>query len=197
MKPSETSLPAEAPEPPVEITRWLRLWQHDPEARERVLELVYTHLRRLARWRLRNRGADTTLQATELVHETYLRLASQNRMEWQSRNHFFAIAAQAMRRVVLDHTRRHRANRRIAPRRKVPLDEAPELAVQPRIDLLALDQALDRLATVDRRQARLVELRFFAGLSIHDTAVVLGSSPATVKRDWQLAQAWLRREMAR
>lgn len=193
---NETTPSPSEPQPSVEITRLLQRWRDDPEARDKVVELVYAHLRQLARWRLRNRKPDTTLQVTELVHETYLRLASQSRMEWQNRNHFFAIAAQAMRRIVLDHTRRHQAARRIAPQDQVPLDAIPELAIQPKIDLLALDQALSRLAEVDARQANLVELRYFAGLSIHDTAVILGSSPATVKRNWRLAQAWLRREMS-
>ena len=179
-----------------EVTRLLRRWNGgDAKARERLLELVYRNLRGLARRQLRQERRDHTLQTTDLVHEAYLRLVGQNRLEWQSRRHFFAIAAQAMRRILLDHARRHRADKRSGASEKVPMAAIPEPAVEPGIDLIDLDDALGKLARVDRRQVLLVELRYFAGLTIHDTALVLGISPATVKREWQLAQAWLRRAM--
>ena len=180
-----------------EITRLLRQWSGgNTEARERLLELVYQNLRGLARRRLRRERRHHTLQTTDLVHEAYLRLVGQTRLEWQSRRHFFAVAAQAMRRILLDHERRRRAGKRIGPGDKVPMEAVPEPAVEPGIDLIHLDEALGKLARIDRRQVLLVELRFFAGLTIRDTALVLGISPATVKREWQLAQAWLRRAMA-
>ncbi len=188
---------------PGEATRLLAKWHHGyPEARERLLRLVYDDMRARARWRLRDERPGHTLQTTELVHEAYLRLAGKNRIEWQSRKHFLAIAAQAMRRILVDRARRRGARKRIGPGEAVPLEAVPELAAgngtghgAGPTDRIDLKGALGRLARVDARQARLVELRFFAGLSIAETAKELGISPATVKREWRFAQAWLRRAM--
>ncbi len=182
---------------PGEVTRELRDWGRGrPAAEERLLELVYDSLRALARRCLRRERRDHTLETAELVHEAYLRLTVQNGFEWQSRKHFFAIAARTVRRVLLDHARRDLAGKRIGSDDRVSFETVPEPAVGPAVDLVDLDDALARLARLDSRQARLVELRFFDGLTIHETAARLGVSPATVKREWRLAQAWLRREMS-
>ena len=179
-----------------EVTRLLRQWSGGgAEVHERLLELVYRNLRSMAQRQLRRERRHHTLQTTDLVHEAYLRLVGQSRLEWQNRRHFFAIAAQAMRRILLDHERRRRAGNRIGPGEKVPIEAVPEPAIESRIDLILLDEALGKLGSIDSRQVHLVELRFFVGLTIRDTALVLGISPATVKREWQLAQAWLRRAM--
>ncbi len=181
---------------PGEVTRRLHDWSLGrPAAEERLLALIYDSLRALARRSLRRERRDHTFQTTELVHETYLRLVAQSRYTWQSRRHFFAIAARAIRRVLLDHARRGLAGKRIGSDDKVSFEAAPEPSVGPAVDLVDLNRALARLARIDSRQARLVELRFFSGLTIRETAARLAVSPATVKREWRLAQAWLRREM--
>ena len=166
-----------------------------PGAVDRLMPLVYDELKVLAAGYLRAERADHTLQTTGLVHEAYLKLVDQRRTTWQNRAHFFGIAAQAMRRILVDHARRRRARKRDAGR-PVTLDE--ELAGQDAEsgDLLAVDQALERLALLDARQARIVELRYFGGLSIEQTAEALEISPATVKRDWVSAKAWLQRELS-
>lgn len=185
--------------PPGEVTRLLGQWHRGrPEERERLLRLIYREMRARARWRLREERPDYTLQATELVHEAYLRLTCKNRIRWRNREHFLAIAAQTMRRILFDRARRCGAQKRIGPGDQVPLDAVAELAAAQSgapIDRIDLVEALGQLARVDSRQARLVELRFFAGLSIAEAAIALGISPATVKREWQLAQAWLRRAL--
>ncbi len=193
--------------PPVadagEATRLLARWHHGPpEARERLLRLVYDDLRTRARWRLRDERRGYTLQTTELVHEAYVRLAGARRVTWRDRRHFLAVATRAMRRILVDRARRRGAGKRAGGRDQVPLDAVPELAARsaagPGRDLAAdldLGVALGRLARLDARQARLVELRCFAGLSIAEAAAELGVSPATVKREWRFAQAWLRRAM--
>jgi len=166
-----------------------------PGAVDQLLVQVYDELKVLAAGYLRAERADHTLQTTALVHEAYLKLVDQRRTSWQNRGHFFGIAAQAMRRILVDHARRRRARKRDAGR-LVTLDE--ELAGQDAEsgDLLAVDQALERLALLDARQARIVELRYFGGLSIEQTAETLEISPATVKRDWVSAKAWLQRELS-
>jgi len=166
-----------------------------PGAVDQLLTQVYDELKVLAAGYLRAERADHTLQTTALVHEAYLKLVDQRRTSWQNRGHFFGTAAQAMRRILVDHARRRRARKRDAGR-PVTLDE--ELAGQAAEsgDLLAVDQALERLALLDARQARIVELRYFGGLSIEQTAEALEISPATVKRDWVSAKAWLQRELA-
>lgn len=187
-----------------EVTGVLVAWSRgEGAAADHLLPMVYDELRRLAARALRRESPDHTLEATALVHEAYLKLVDQSRVDWQNRGHFFAVAAQAMRRILIDHARRHHAKKRGGDVRLVPLDEVAVLlagsedAAVAASDLVALDRALDRLAAVDQQQARLVELRFFAGLTLEETATALGVSVSTVKLDWRLARAWLRRELAR
>ncbi len=175
------------------LTRLLQDWQRgDAAAADELVPLVYTELRRIAAQRLRAERPGQTLQPTVLVHEAWMRLADQ-RAGWQNRSHFFAIAAQAMRRIVVDRARRRTAAKRGGHAEPVPLDEVAHLLASPLPDdrLLLLDAALDRLAALDARQARVVELRYFAGLSVVDTAEALDVSPTTVKREWAVARAWL------
>ena len=180
---------------PGEVTALLRAWSSgDREALERLLPLVYAELRRLAASQMRRERSDHTLQPTALVHEAYVRLVDQ-RLAWKDRGHFFGVAARAMREVLVDHARRRRAGKRSSRPHRISLDAA-DVAVQPQtIDLLALDEALKSLTAFDERQARLVELRLFAGLTVQESAEVLGCSPATASRDYRHAEAWLRRRM--
>jgi RNA polymerase sigma factor (TIGR02999 family) len=182
---------------PTDVTRLLLDWSRgDRTALDRLMPLVYDQLRALADRSLCHERSGHTLQGTALVHEAYLKLVDQRQVRWQDRAHFFGVAAQLMRRILVDHARRHRAAKRGSGERRLPLDEAEAAASQPPlVDWLALDGALDRLATLDERQARIVELRFFGGLTIEETAAVLQVSPATVKNDWSLARAWLYREL--
>jgi len=178
------------------INELLASWgRGDPEAREALIPVVYDELRRLARHHLRRERPDHTLQSAALVNEAYLRLVRQEPPQWQNRAHFFGVAAQMMRHILVDHARNRLAAKRGAGVPRLALD--PELApAQERgIDLVLLDDALTRLAELDPQQARLIELRFFAGLSIEETAVVMDISPATVKREWATARVWLRREL--
>lgn len=166
-------------------------------AADQLIPLIYAELREIASRQMRRERGDHTLQPTALVHEAFLRLVGNNQSTWQNRQHFLGVAAQAMRRTLVDHARRRRAQKRGGNDEKIELDEALLAGSEaPAVDLEALDSALTSLGELDRRQARIVELRFFAGLSVEETAEVLGISPATVKRDWQFAKAWLRREMA-
>ena len=183
--------------PPLDdLTRLLVAWSHgEPGALDRLVPLVYGQLRRQARLQLRHERAGHTLQPTALVHEAFLRLVGQSRAQWQNREQFFAVAARAMRRVLVDHARARAAAKRGDGRTLIALDEAPDPAAPPAVDVLALDQALDRLAAIDLRQARAVELRYFAGLSAPETAAALEVSLATVNRDWAMARAWLFREL--
>jgi RNA polymerase sigma factor (TIGR02999 family) len=168
-----------------------------PEALDRLLPAVYDELRRLADSYLRRERADHTLQATALVHEAYLKLIDQHSVNWQNRAHFFGVAAQLMRRILVDHARRHLREKRGGQRQKLSLDEAVSWAEEREVDLVALDDALNELAKFDERKSRLVELRFFSGLSIEETAEVLGIAPSTVLRDWSLAKAWLYNQITR
>jgi len=178
------------------VTKLLVQWtEGDPRALEDLLPLVYDELRRLARGYLFRERSDHTLQSTALVHEAYLRLVDQN-VSWQNRAHFFGIAAEMMRRILVDHAREKNAAKRGDGIYKVTLDEEIMGPGQRDVEVLALDQALTRLAKLDPQQSRIVELRFFAGLSIEDTASILKISPATIKRDWAMAKAWLFREMS-
>jgi RNA polymerase sigma-70 factor (ECF subfamily) len=181
-----------------DVTKILQEVSHgDKDAPARLMPLVYDELRRLADHYLRQERSDHTLQPTALVHEAYLKLIDQSRVEWQGRAHFLGVAAQLMRRILVDHARRHHASKRGGFRQKLSLDEAVDYS-QPRdLDLVALDDALNALAQFDERQSRIVELRFFGGLTIEETAEALGVSPATVKVDWNMAKAWLRREISR
>lgn len=167
----------------------------DPGAVDRLLPLVYDELRALARRELRRERSDHTLQPTALVHEAYLKLARLDRLEWRDRAHFFGAAAGTMRRVLVSHARRKRAEKRGGGAKAVPLENVVLAARERPEDVLALDEALARLADLDSRQAQVVECRFFAGMSVPETAEALGISPATVKRDWTAARAWLNREL--
>jgi RNA polymerase sigma-70 factor, ECF subfamily len=161
------------------------------------MPLVYDELRRLAQHYLRRERADHTLQSTALVHEAYVRLVGQASPPWQSRAHFFGIAARLMRQILVEHARAHQAAKRGGNAFKLTLEDASALAQPADVDLVALDDALRKLSALDARQSRIVELRFFAGLTIEDAAEVLKISPATVAREWTIARAWLYREVAR
>lgn len=178
-----------------DVTALLVAWGNGEEAAGGVLiDAVYGELRRLARGYLGRERPGHSLPPTALVHEAYLKLVDQRRVRWQNRTHFFAIAAQQMRRILVDHARARAAAKRGADL-TVPLTGI-DVGVDPRApDLLALDEALNALARIDRRQSQLVELRFFGGLTVEETAAVLGIAPITVKRDWTLARTWLYREL--
>jgi RNA polymerase sigma factor (TIGR02999 family) len=178
------------------ITHLLKEWSAgDQLALDRLTPLVYEELRQLATRYMRRERPGHTLQTTALIHEAYLRLIDANDVNWQSRAHFFAIAAKLMRRILVEHARRRDAHKRGGSVIRLPLDETLAVADETDVDLLAIDEALNRLAAVDPQQARVVELRFFSGLSVEETAAALGVSPKTVKRDWSVARAWLRREI--
>jgi RNA polymerase sigma-70 factor, ECF subfamily len=162
---------------------------------DRFTRLVYEELRRIARRRLQLERTDHTFSTTDLVHEAYLKLAQLDRMQWRSRSHFCATAAQAMRRILVNHAVSRKREKRGAAPRRVALDDVLLLADERGEELLALDDALSRLAGLDERQARVVECRFFGGMTIAETAEALDLSPATVKRDWVAARAWLNREL--
>lgn len=180
-----------------DITMWLAEWRHgDDAALERLVPLVYDELRRIAARQLRGERSNHTLQPTELVHEAFLRLVRQN-VSWQNRAHFFGVAAEIMRRLLVDHARKKRADKRGAGMETIALDERIEWPAARDLDIVALDECLTALAELDPQQAKVVELRFFAGLSIEETAEVLGVSDSTVKREWRVARAWLLREMQR
>jgi RNA polymerase sigma-70 factor (ECF subfamily) len=179
------------------ITELLIDWgKGDQAALEKLMPLVYNELRRLANNYLRRERANHTLQPTALVNEAYLKLIDQRNAQWQNRAHFFGISAQLMRRILVDHARQHQAVKRGGSnQQRLSITSAEEIAQQPGVDLLALNEALDQLASIDPQQAQIVELKFFAGLSIAETAEVLGISHATVERDWKMARAWLRRQL--
>lgn len=181
----------------VDVTRALtELSAGDPEALDRLLPVVYDHLRGIARRELRRERPDHTLNATALVHEAYLRLVQLDRIDWEGRAHFFGAAARAMRRILISYARMKKADKRGAGAEHASLDDVVVVARERPGRLLALDEALDRLAERDARQARVVECRYFAGMTVEETATALGTSPATVKRDWVLARAWLNRDLA-
>ena len=167
----------------------------DAKATDKLMTVVYAELRRLAAHYLRGERPDHTLQPTALVNEAYLQLIDQKGHRWQNRAHFIGVAAQLMRRILVDHARAHGALKRGGQQAKVPLDEAFVMSAERSDELLAVDEALTRLATHDPQQSKVVELRFFGGLSVEETAEALGISPATVKRDWNVARAWLYREL--
>jgi RNA polymerase sigma factor (TIGR02999 family) len=181
---------------PRDVTALLGEWSRgDRTALGRLLPLVYAELRRVATRQLRRERVDHTLQPTALVHEAYIRLVGQRQVDWQSRAHFYGVAAQIMRRILVDHARRHDAVKRGDGVRRVPIDEARDTAASNAIPLLDLDLALDRLEQLDADLARLVELRAFGGLTIEAAAHVLNVSLSTAKRDWRTAKAWLHREL--
>jgi len=184
--------------PPGDVTRLLERWSRgDGTALDELMPVVYKELRRLAQSYFRAEKPGHLLQATALVHEAFLRLTREPSKPIQNRAHFFAVAATAMRRILIDQARRERAEKRGGERKPLVLAEAKGGVAGESIDLLALDILLRELADLDERQARVIEMRCFAGLGIDEMAVVLGVSPATVKRDWSMAKAWLRRELSR
>jgi RNA polymerase sigma factor (TIGR02999 family) len=182
------------------VTQLLLAWRSgDTGAGERLLPVVYDELRRQAERAMRRENEAHTLQATALVHEAYLRLVDQRRVEWKSRAHFFGIAAQVMRRILVDHARGRLADKRGAGAKRITLEDANVGAAEEAgsaVEVLDLHDALERLAALDATQARVVELRYFSGLNIEETAEALDISPATVKREWSVARAWLRRELS-
>jgi RNA polymerase sigma factor (TIGR02999 family) len=181
-----------------DVTGLLRaLGRGDAAAREQLIPLVYGELRAMARRALRAERPDHTLQPTALVHEVYQRLLGQERVEWKNRAHFFAVTAVLMRRILVDHARKGSARRRGGGAQKVALsDDTPAPEQHNDVDVLALDSALEELAALDPAQARIVELRFFGGLTAEETAEVVGISRATLMREWAMARAWLRRKLA-
>lgn len=180
------------------VTKLLKDWSNgDKSALDRLMPLVYAELRKVARHHLSVEEPGHTLQSTALVHEAYLRLVDQNRVQWQDRTHFFAVSARLIRRILVDHARRRRAAKRGGPLQRLALDDSIDIHGQKDLDLVALEDALNRLAELDPQQARVIELRFFTGLTINETAVALGISPATVNRDWVTAKAWLFQQLSR
>ena len=180
-----------------DVTTLLVQWSNGDEgAAAPLLDAVYGELRGMARAQLRRERPGHTLPGTALVHEAYVKLVDQRRVKWQNRAHFFAVAAQVMRRLLVDHARTRGAQKRGQSVLVSRADVEPAVDV-PDIDVLALDRALEKLTALDPRQGRLVELRFFGGLTVEETAVVLDVAPITVKRDWVLARTWLHRELAR
>lgn len=180
-----------------EITQLLLRWSDgDRTALDQLLPLVYDELKRLARSYLRRHPQQSVLQPTILVHEAYLKLVNQQQVSWQNRAQFFGLAAKVMRDLLVDHARRTHAAKRGGGNYTVSLTEADRVGHQKEFDLIALDEALDRLAKLDARHSRVVEMKFFAGLTIEEIAGALGISHATVERDWNLARAWLHRELS-
>jgi RNA polymerase sigma factor (TIGR02999 family) len=182
---------------PQNVTQLLIKWSHgDPAALENLIPLVYEDLRRLAHHYLRSERAGHTLQTTALAHEAYFRLASQKKVDWQNRGHFFAVCAKIMRRILVDYARSRGSAKREGEARKTPLSEADVLSQQRPPDIVAVDEALKELEAIDPRKSEVVELRFFGGLTIEETAEILKVSHATVEREWSTARAWLYRELS-
>ena len=181
------------------VTALLKAWANgDEKAESQLIPLVYNELRHLARYYRRQMEGGETMRTTALVHEAYLRLAKQQTVNWENRSHFFAIAATMMRRILIDYAKTRHRVRRGGVHTDLPLEQALTVAVsETDFDLLALDEALDRLELKDKHLAKVVELRFFSGLDVVETANVMGVSESTIKRDWQMAKAWLHRELTR
>ncbi|MDQ3472937.1 MAG: sigma-70 family RNA polymerase sigma factor [Acidobacteriota bacterium] len=184
--------------PPEGVTQLLLEWgEGDKAALDKLMPLVQAELRRLANNYLRRERVNHTLQPTALVNEAYLRLIDQKNARWQNRAQFFGVAAQLMRRILVDHARFHQAQKRGgSDQQRLSLTNAEQVIDKPNIDFLALHEALNELAEIDPQQSRIVELKFFGGLSIEETAEVVGISHATVERDWKMARAWLRRKLS-
>ena len=184
------------PPSPAEVTQWLaHVDANDPAVASRLFELLYTELRRLARSHLRREDPGHTLSATALTHEAWFRLAAQTRTEWKNRGHFLAVASTMMRRILVNHAEARRAAKREAERVPLTLSGLEEIGAAPDRDVIAVHEALLAFEAIDPRAAKVVELRYFGGLEIDEIAELQGTSPATVKRDWTLARAWLRREL--
>jgi RNA polymerase sigma-70 factor, ECF subfamily len=183
--------------PQKEVTDLLVEWkQGNKAAMDLLTPLVYNELRRLAERYLRNERSAATLQPTALVHEAYLRLVAQSMPDWESRAHFFGVAAHLMRQILVDHARKHRSAKRGGGVEKLSIDEIVGLGAEKPGDIIALDDALKALGDIDERKARVIELRFFGGLSVEEAAVALSVSPATIGREQRLAEAWLHRELS-
>lgn len=181
---------------PSDFTVLLReMTKGNADAASKLTPVVYNELRRLARHQMRRERADHTLQATALVHEAYIKLVHQRSANWQNRAHFFGVAAQVMRRILIDHARGHLREKRGGDQQVVPLDEAIVFSPEKSDYLVKVDDALDRLAKLDPRQSKIVELRFFGGLTVEETAEILNISTKTVKREWSVAKAWLHGEL--
>jgi len=180
-----------------DVTQLLERWSAgDRAALDRLVPAVYDELRRMASRYLRHERPQHTLQPTALVHEAFVKLIDQRAVQWQNRAHFFGVAAQLMRRMLVDYARERDAVKRGGRLHRIPLEDAPAVTGSNAIDIMAVDTALTRLASLYPDQVRLVELRFFGGLTIEETADVLGWSPGTVKREWTMAKAWLQREIS-
>jgi RNA polymerase sigma factor (TIGR02999 family) len=181
-----------------ETTQLLHAWANgDALALQRLTPRVYQHLRRIAGHFMQNERPGQTIQATDLVHEAYLRLVDVTQMDWQDRAHFFAVSATIMRRILLDRARKRTAAKRGGNIHAVNLDEIPDLSSQRADDLIAVDDAIEALARIDPRKAKIIELRYFGGLTVEEAAAVLKISPDTVLRDWKVAKAWLVRELGK
>ncbi|HEV2322811.1 MAG TPA: sigma-70 family RNA polymerase sigma factor [Terracidiphilus sp.] len=195
---SDPSAPRSDDQHTSETTQLLRAWSDgDQGALERLTPRVYRTLRRIAGHHLQNERPGNTLQATALVHEAYLELIDITNVDWQHRAHFFAVSAQIMRHILLDRARRRVAAKRGGDAERVNLDEVPDLSGERAKELIALEDALNALAAIDARKARVVELRFYGGLSVEESAAVLQVSPETVMRDWKFARSWLQAELSR
>jgi|SRR6478672_5728774 len=197
MKSANFELDTGMPQTAENVTQLLIGWSKgDKEALDQLLPIVYDELRRQAARYLRRERVGHTLQTTALIHEAYLRLVDQKSVQWQNRAQFFGIAAQLMRRILVDHARTRKRVKRGGSDIRVSLNDANLKSQSQDLDVVALDEALERLAQIDAQQGRIVELRFFSGLTVEETAEVLAISPATVKRDWSMAKAWLHRELS-
>ena len=182
---------------PQEITQLLLNWSKgDQAALDQLIPLVYPELRKLARRYMGRESPEHTLQTSALINEAYLRLVDQQAVEWNDRAHFFAVAAQVMRHILIDHARSHLYGKRGAGAQHVPLDEVAVVSQERAAELVALDDALTSLAKIDERKGKIIELRFFGGLSVDETAEVMNVSPVTVMREWRAAKAWLHREVS-
>ena len=182
---------------PNQVTRLLVNWRHgDKGALDQLMPLVYQQLRRLAAGYLKSERRNHTLEPTALVHEAYVRMVEQEMPDWQNRAHFYGVAARLMRQILVDHARTQKATKRGGDQEKIALDDAPPIFTSDNATaVLSLDEALSRLALLDERKARVFEMRAFGGMSVEDTAIAVGISEPTVKRDMRLAQAWMRREL--
>jgi RNA polymerase sigma factor (TIGR02999 family) len=195
--PPASPAPAVAPADAADVTVWLRqLGDENPGASSQLFELLYDELRRMARNHLRRENPGHTLSATSLAHEAWFRMAEQSRTQWQNRSHYLAVASTMMRRILVNHELAHRANKRDAELVSVTLSGLEQIGAAPDRDLVAVHEALLAFEEVDKRAAKVVELRFFGGLENEEVAEALGVSLATVKRDWAVARAWLHRELA-
>jgi RNA polymerase sigma factor (TIGR02999 family) len=191
-----TEQTSDSPQPGQDVTQLLRAWSEgDTQALEQLTPLVYQELHRRAHWQMARENPGHTLQATALVNEIYLRMVDLRGVSWRDRAHFFAMSSRLIRQILTDAARSKHAQKRGGQSPHVAIDESLLVSEEPRADVIALDDALSTLATLDPRKSRVVELRFFGGLDIEETAEVLGVSAETVKRDWKLAKAWLRREL--